>query len=325
MAFQATKPQTMTPQERDARAAWLAKLGVPAPFRDAIIDAPHDRTSAAGGAVLGLAMVAVVIGVTIAAFIGLDAYVRTRAMAVAAENGATLVDVNVGAGPLILLFGLIVLAGWIISVRSGRHRVNGFLSSAAAMINTPPPQTGIRWVMQRVLSGSIRQAAGAATVDDFLHGMSRHQARHWGIAAIVLLLPAVILTALETNSFWVAGPAGIVEHSMLRPFSSVHHDLGAVTTLTAGCNHTDNSEILIYEAGLGSGDAFDLGGADAVAGSKLAAIEAIDARLGSGVARQRWSHLDRDPLHPACVSYWAGQFDSDGRRRLTRLMRLTGQ
>jgi hypothetical protein len=62
-----------------------------------------------------------------------------------------------------------------------------------------------------------------------------------------------------------------------------------------------------------------------ITGSKLAAIEAIDARLGVGVVRQRWSpHLNRDSLHPTCLGYWAKQFDSDGRRRLMRLMRVPG-
>jgi hypothetical protein len=261
----------------------------------------------------------------VAAFIGLDAYVRARADALAVQVRASLVHVDVGAGPLILLFGLIVVMGWVSAVRSGRHRVNGFLSSAAAMLNTPPRQVGIRWVMQWILSGSIRQAAGSATVDDFLRGIAEHQARRWGIAAIILLSPAVMLTVLETNSFWVAGPAGIVEHRMFPPFSSHSHDLSEASTLTTGCNHTEDNENLIYDIGLSSGEQFDLGGARAVEGSKLAAIEAIDARIGDSVARKRWSHLDRDPVHASCVGHWARQFDSDGRRRLAKLLRLTAQ
>ncbi len=132
---------------------------------------------------------------------------------------------------------------------------------------------------------------------------------------------------LETDHFWVAGPAGIVEHRMFPPFSSQSHDLGAATTLTTGCNHTDDHENLIYDVGFPGGDGFNLGSSStlAVSGSRLAAIEATDARLGTGVARVRWSHLDRDPLQPTCLGYWARQFDSDGRRRLMRLMRLTGQ
>jgi hypothetical protein len=69
----------MTPAERLSRADWLAAIGVPLPFRDAIIDAPSSRLTSSGGAVLGLAMVAVVVSIVAAAFIWLDSYVQARA------------------------------------------------------------------------------------------------------------------------------------------------------------------------------------------------------------------------------------------------------
>jgi hypothetical protein len=309
------------------RAEWLAKLGVPAPFRDAIIDAPNDWMTTAGGAVMGFAMVVVAVGLMMAALMGLDAYVQARAVALATQIGASLVHVDVGAGPFVLLFGLIALTGWFSSVLSGRHRVSGFLSSAAAMLNAPPKQVGVQWVMQRLLGGAVRRAAGAATVDDFLRDVSGRMARRWAVAAIVLLPPAVILTVLETNSFWVAGTAGIVEHHLFPPFSGSRHFLSEAATLTTGCNHTSDNENLIYDIGLSSGLQFDLGSGStrAVEGSKIAAIEAIDARIGSRTEYRRWSHLDRDPLHPACLAHWMKQFDSDGQRRLGTLLHITAR
>jgi hypothetical protein len=321
----------MTPQERQTRTEWLGKLGVPVQFHDAIISAPHNWLTAAGGAVLTIAMIAVTVGATVAAFIWLDAHVQARAVALATEVGASLVYVNVGLGPLILLFGLLALTGWVLSLLAGRHRVNGFLSSAAAMLNPPHPGQGLEqqlapWIMQRFLSSPIRRAtAGSGTVDDFLRRMAEHLARPWGIAAIVLLSLAIAVTTLETNSFWVAGPSGIVAYRMFPPFSSSRHDLSELTTLTTGCNHTDNDDILIYDVSLSSGEEFDLGNTLALAGSKPGAIEAIDTRIGNGIENRRWSHLDRDPVHLSCLSYWARQFDSDGQRRLAKLLRLTAQ
>jgi hypothetical protein len=319
MTFKSIKPQGMT------RTEWLAKLGVPAPFRGAIIDAPNDWMTTAGGVVIGLAMVAIAVGIMVAALMSLDAYVQARAVALATQIGAPLVYVDVGMGPLVLLFGLIALMGWFSSVLSGRHRVNGFLSSAAAMLNGPPKQVGVQWVMQRLLRGTIRRAAGAATVDDFLRDISRRMSRRWAIATIVLLPPAVILTVLETNSFWVAGTAGIVEHRMFPPFSSRSHDLSEAATLTTGCNHTEDNENLIYDIGFPPGLQYNLGRASAVEGSKLTAIEAIDAQIGGRVEHRRWSHLDRNPLHPTCLDHWMKQFDSDGRRRLGRLLHVTAR
>ncbi len=67
----------MTPDERHSRVAWLASLGVPEPFHDAIVDAPNSKLTVEGGAVLGLAMVAA-IGLIVTAFMWLDGHVQSR-------------------------------------------------------------------------------------------------------------------------------------------------------------------------------------------------------------------------------------------------------
>jgi hypothetical protein len=197
----------MTPDERHSRVAWLASLGVPKPFHDAIIDAPNSKLTSGGGAVLGLAMVAIAVGVVVAAFMWLDGHVQSRAVVKATQSGASLTHVNVGIGPLLLLFGLLALMGWVAGVLSGRYKVNGFLSSAAGMLNSPPRPGLTRRATHWILSGSVHRAGRrSTTVDEFLRTMAGDQARRWGMAAIMLMLPAVLLMALETNSFWVAGP-----------------------------------------------------------------------------------------------------------------------
>jgi hypothetical protein len=144
-----------------------------------------------------------------------------------------------------------------------------------------------------------------------------------GIAAIVLLLPAIVVMVLETNNFWVAGPAGIVEHRMFPPFSSRRYDLTEARALISGCNHTDKNDRLIYNVRLSPDGQFDLGDTQPFGGSKIGAIEAIDAKVDRKIEHRRWSHLDRDPVHPSCLRHWAGQFDRDGQRRLAKLLRLT--
>jgi hypothetical protein len=316
----------MSVDDRRFRADWLAEIGVPAPFRDPIIDAPNDWMTTRGAAVPGVALVVMAIGAMVAVFFLLDGYVQARAAGLAAETGASLTYVNVGIGPLLLLFGALALVGLINSMIATRYRVKGVLSLAAAAINWPVPQALVRRLVRWIVGGSVRTAAGrAATVDGFLHAMAVDQARRSGIAALILLTPAVVLTALETNSFWVAGPSGIVEHRMLPPFSSRRHELKEVVALTTGCNHTDRTNRLIYDVHLGSGESFKLGDAKAVSGSRIGAIEKVDARIERGVEHRRWSHLDRNPTHPACLGYWASQFDGDGLQRLTKLLRLTPQ
>jgi hypothetical protein len=140
---------------------------------------------------------------------------------------------------------------------------------------------------------------------------------------VVLLVPAIALTALETNSFWVAGPTGVVEHRMLRPFFSQSHDLKGVVKVVTGCNNTDKSDRLIYDIYFASGDSFGLADAEPAKGGDARPVEAIDARLASEVAHQRWSHLNRNPVHPACLRHWAARLGEDGPRRLAKLLRLS--
>jgi hypothetical protein len=69
----------MTPDERQARADWLATLGVPASFRNAIVDAPNNRLTSRGGTRLVLLWFAVTIGAMVATFLWLQGHVQARA------------------------------------------------------------------------------------------------------------------------------------------------------------------------------------------------------------------------------------------------------
>jgi len=114
-------PDNMAPDERSARVDWLTALGVPEAFREAIIDAPKDRMTSWGWTVVSLIMVACAIGMMVGAFIWLEELVDARAAALAVQSGATLTYVNVGMGPVLLLFALIALMGWILVWLAGRY------------------------------------------------------------------------------------------------------------------------------------------------------------------------------------------------------------
>jgi hypothetical protein len=130
------KPQ----EERQFHAAWLAKLGVPAQFRDAIVDhmPPNGRIKL----IVYLLVWPIGFLAAIFVFVGLltplDALITVRAAAVAAETGASLIHVDAGLSALVMVFGLVALMGWVRAAMLARRRTSGFPTGAAAMLNPPP-------------------------------------------------------------------------------------------------------------------------------------------------------------------------------------------
>src|SRR5262249_15259715 len=182
-------------------------------------------------------------------FFWLTNYVEVRAADAAAQTGATLIYADVGIGPIFLLFGLLAFMGWASWVAARQHEVHGFRSSAATMLNPHPNQKGsTKQFMKWVMMDSVKRAAAQSNdIDSFLYAVAGHQARRWALGAFVLLVPAVMFTVLETNSYWVAGPSGVDEHRMFPPFSNQHHELKDVKKIVTGCNNTDKANRLIYD------------------------------------------------------------------------------
>jgi hypothetical protein len=315
----------MSPEERYKRVQYLTGLGVPRNYHDAIIDAPTTRMMRYGAPTLAFVLLAVIIIIIVGAFFWLENNVEARAADEAAQIGATLIYVNVGLGPFLLFFGLLCLSLWAYCVVTKQYKVQGFRSYAATMLN---PHPGIparnKLIMKWIMMGSVKRAAARSNnIDGFLSAMVDHQARRWAIAAFALLAPAIVFTVVETDNFWVAGPFGVVEHRMFPPFSHQRYDLKDAKKVVTGCNNTDKSDRLIYDVYFASGAGFGLADAKPAKDGNIRPIEAIDAGLPRDVVHERWSHLDRNPVHPACLTHWAGMIGPDGPRRLVSLLRLT--
>jgi len=315
----------MSPEERSARSQYLEQEGVPRNYHDAIIDAPTTKLTRFAGPALGLTLVALIICVIIGAFFWLNNYVEARAADVAAQVGATLVHVDVGLGPLLLMFGLLGLVMWVFCLYAAHHKVRGFRSSAASLLNPHPKlDAKTKFVMKWIMRGPVKRAVAQSNdVDGFLYAMVEHMGRRCFIATLLLIVPAIGFTAIETDHFWVAGPFGVVEHRMFPPFSPQRHDLKDAKKIVTGCNNTDKEDRLIYDLYFASGDSFGLADAQPAKKGNTRPIEAIDAELPRDVVHERWSHLDRNPVHPACLTHWAELIGSDGPRRLVSLLRLT--
>ena len=114
---------------------------------------------------------------------------------------------------------------------------------------------------------------------------------------------------------------------MFPPFYSQNYNIGEATALTTGCDHSadlDKDEF-IYEMAFPDGATFNFGEARALEGATLAAIEAIDVRLGGRIEYRQRLLQGRNPLHPLCLRHWATQFDTDSGRRLAKLLHATAR
>jgi hypothetical protein len=318
-------------EQRRWRAKRLQELGVPAAFCDAIAGA-KDTMIAAGSQWLGGAIIlGISVGGPLLALFLQRVCARTQAFALANETAATLVYLNPGLGPLLLMFGLqafLILLALLVDLPAlaGRYNVASFPSRAAtAMFNSSRPRRSpLGRAASWVLRDSMRLAAATSqTPDEFVRATAAHQTRKWAICALLFSAPGVVVTILEANSFWVGGPGGIVEHRMFPPFSSNRYALADATVLRTGCS--DMEKRLIYEIQMATGEWFNLGHSltSAVRGSKTDALEEINAKLNPNIEHRRWSHLDRNPAHPDCLRYWAARFDTDGPRRLGVLLHLS--
>lgn len=333
----------MTPDERRSHANWLRGLGVPPQFHDEIIDAPAKEMIAEPGAVKGFPTGAAVAVLALYGFFGLIIggfffvrHVNARAVAEAAKVDAALIHLNLGIGFTVLVFAMVLWLAWIGADGSRRYRVNGALVDAAKALQPPPEEATfearIAYSLTRVLlRAAVHRAKNEATADQFLLAVSGFSARLIWYPAALFTAAGVCVTALETNSFWFAGTAGIVEYRMFPPFSVRRYDLAEVTMLETGCSYSSggrrsgSERRLHYTLHYANDVGFGLARARAIEGKKLEAIERIDAMLAPEVPHIRWQWLDNNPLHSTCFAYWAGEFTANGTQRLAKLLRLTPQ
>jgi len=114
---------------------------------------------------------------------------------------------------------------------------------------------------------------------------------------------------------------------MFPPFYSQHYNIGDATVLTTGCDHSadlDKDEF-IYEMAFPDGATFNFGKARALEGATLTAIEAVDVELVSRIEYRQRLLQGRNPLDPLCLRHWGTQFDTDGGRRLAKLLHATAR
>jgi hypothetical protein len=94
-----------------------------------------------------------------------------------------------------------------------------------------------------------------------------------------------------------------------------------VSGVDLGCNKGKDGGSLIYEVRFSGGKKHRLPNSGTYSGTGwFEALERVDALLSDGdVHFRRWSWLNRDPLHPACLAHHRELY---GTKRIDSLLRI---
>lgn len=321
---------------RDERgSAWLESLGIAKEFHDQLRDDQKKDLSAPPTTIVGFPPGALI---AVLAVFGLFAWLVSvlflgkhywhRAHQAAIQYDSVLVHNRAGGGLLLILLAFVIFLCWYYVHGAQLYRVRGALVAAAKMFAPPDvPKSVLEKVLQKaswwLLRFRVHRASPFCSLDQLYQRVAHSRAMLLATAWIVVLALGTGLAVLDTSNFWVVTSKAIIEHRIFPPFSVRYYALKDATGLVTGCNHARRHNDLHYIIQFASGASFDLGKAWPLNLSKLNAIELVDHNLRPTIVHTRWSWLMQDPLHPRCVSYWAGKWDSDGLRRTVKLLRIS--
>jgi hypothetical protein len=290
----------------------LSQLGVPPSFHDDILKHARAVHVEQGHLLVGVVTTGAVVALGMGMMWGigwLEDFVARQALDVAERNGGVLIRENVGFGPLVLFFAVLLLGIPLSLMTTSRAKKRA--TTAHSLIVSD----------RRLLLGIEKIAATANSADDFLDHLNANSSFILLAPIAALLALGAFLTAAESRSFFVAGPNGIEHHRFWPPFTVATYDYSDATELVVGCNHTDDDDFLIYDVHFSDMD-FPIGLTFPTRGSLIEALEQIDAQLPANVPRRRWDWLGRNAMAPQCLARWNGSVEN-GPARVERLLRIT--
>jgi hypothetical protein len=315
-------------REIAGRRALLRRRGVPEPFIEAIASR-DDNASTFGGGVVVIVPLLALLGLY---WWGFEAYVAHRTAQVVSLGHAAQGWVYgptgwVGwVGALVLLLSGIAAVGWLHARVAYKVPPWPGPSLAASVLRTPAGEhmaAALADVLSRRL---LRDAFQAPSADALLERFGRRQTRGWAIFTLATAVPAAAAIAVGDDGWWALGPKGGVLHQYGMTHAVAWADARSVTL---GCNETKDTHDLKYEVAfpgwtqdLGN-DGDTLGGKTMAERDRIAGVLRADAQLrAQKTPRLRWSWLDKDPMHPACLAYWRAVADTVEPGSLDRLLSL---
>jgi len=238
----------------------------------------------------------------------------------AAEAQAILFRSPFSLSVLILLFAWIFCSGIALAVLMRRLPIK--LKAASFILALTWGGVDGPFARGR-LRHSLKDYPTPASVNELINNWNTRYIKAISKVALPILLAGMAVYQLERNSWAYVTQQGYTENP-INPFKKTTTiPWNELSSVELGCNHTDDSDFIIYEISTQSKSARlssfkTLGNRE-----ELDALLEVDTfiRDHTGVEFERWKWLSRNPLHPACLRHFQNTMGEEDSSQLLSLLR----
>jgi hypothetical protein len=249
----------------------------------------------------------------------LEALTHRNAIAHAQEAGALLYHANFGLSLVLALFGWIFVGGTLVTIPFVQTpRMRASMLVATALWSNGPFE---RWLFVR----SLRRVT-EADPERYLQRWANHNNKLTGVLGAAVFLVSALAVARDVGAHTLYTQDAYIRAPFFPWGSRAPHAWRDATEVELGCNHIGGrnaADNIIYDVTFADGASVDVAlGIPLRGGDWLENAERIDAQLREGGASfRRWSWMQREPLHPACLAVMRQNFGADY-PRIERLLRV---
>lgn len=239
----------------------------------------------------------------------------------AAEAEAILYNNQFAVSFIILLFGWIFCAAIVVAFLMKFTPLN---------IKAPAFIQAITWsgfdgpFARGRLMHSLREHPNPSSANELINNWGLRYITAVSKVALPILLIGMALYLLERDSWAYINEDGYSENSVNPFMSTITISWDELEAVELGCNHTGDSNFIIYEIS-GSSRSARLSSFQTTNGrNKIDTLIEVDSYIrNSGNAEfKRWQWLSRDPLHPKCLHYFRNELGEENYSPLFSLLRV---
>lgn len=239
----------------------------------------------------------------------------------AAAAQAILFKDQFSLSALILLFAWILCSGIILAVLMRTLPVK---LKAASFISALT-WGGVDGPFARGrLRHSLKDDPNPASIQELINNWSTAYIKTISTVTLPVLLVGMGTYLLERNSWAYVTQQGYVKNP-INPFKkTATTPWGEFSSVELGCNHTDDSDYIIYKINSPSGSPRLSSFKTLDNREDLDALIEVDSHIRNhaNVEFTRWKWLSRNPMHPSCLRHFQSTLSKEDFSRLASLLRV---